>query len=204
MNNIQNIVFDFGGVLVKYDFKAYFIKVFDGDEKRCKWFLDNILSSENNDLADKADKPFDEYIREWKQKWPNYAFAIDSFDKHYTDIFTSEMPGMYDWMMDLKAKGYRLLGLSNWSTKVFDVMKKFPRVFSPLEGYLVSHEVHLLKPDVAIYQAFCKRFNVAPGECVFIDDKPENIIGARKAGLHAILFKDTESAKNELEKVLAE
>lgn len=200
-NMIKNIVFDFGGVLVAYDFKGYFSNFLESEEKG-EWFMKNILSRENNDNLDKADKSFEEYMREWKQQWPEYKEAIDAFDKHYTDIFYSEVPGITELMEELKAKGYRLLGLSNWSVKVFDVMKKFPRPFSLLDGYLVSHQVHLLKPDVAIYNVFCQKFNVKPEECVFIDDKEVNIEGAVKAGLNGIVFKNTEQLRKDLGKLL--
>jgi FMN phosphatase YigB (HAD superfamily) len=198
---IRNIVLDFGGVLVAYDFKAYFSRILNSEEKG-EWFMQHILSPENNNILDKGDRPFKDYISDWKQRWPDYSIAIDALDKHYTDIFTGEIPGIYDWMVELKSKGYRLLGLSNWSTKVFDVMKKFPRPFSLLDGYLVSHEVHLLKPDVAIYEAFYERFNVKPSECVFIDDKAENIRGAQKIGMHGIVFKNTEETKEQFHLLL--
>lgn len=198
---IKNIVLDFGGVLVKYDFLAYFAKVLDSREKGM-WFMHNILTDENNDKLDKADKPFDKYMKEWKQNWPDYTVAIDAFDKHYTDIFTGEVPGMKDLMKNLKSKGYRLLGLSNWSTKVFDVMDKFPEIFSLLDGYLVSHQVHLLKPHKEIYEAFCKKFNVQPEDCVFIDDKAVNIEGAKSIGMNGIVFKNTDLLKADLKTIL--
>lgn len=200
---INNIVFDFGGVLVEYDFPAYFAEVLGSHEKGL-WFMHNILTDENNDKIDKADKPFDEYMKEWKQKWPDYTIAIDAFDKHYTDIFTGEVPGMKDLMKELKSKGYHLLGLSNWSTKVFDVMNKFPEIFSLLDGYLVSHQVHLLKPHKEIYEAFCNKFNVQPEDCVFIDDKAANIEGAKSIGMHGIVFKDTDQLRTDLKTILEE
>ena len=106
---INVIVFDFGGVLVKYDFHTYFAKVLNSREKG-EWFMKNILTDENNDKLDKGDRPFSEYIKEWKERWPEYSVAIDAFDKHYTDIFTGEVPGMKELMRSLKSDGYRLLG----------------------------------------------------------------------------------------------
>lgn len=199
---IRNIVFDFGGVLVQYDFTAYFAKVL-GSREKGEWFMHNILTDENNNLLDKGDKPFSYYMAEWKKRWPDYTTAIDAFDKHYTDIFTGEVPGMYKLMAELKGKGYRLLGLSNWSTKVFDIMGKFPRIFNILDGYLVSHKVHLLKPHREIYEAFCAQFGVKPEECVFIDDKSENIAGAKSVGMNGIVFKDVEQLRAELAPLLA-
>lgn len=194
---IKNIVFDFGGVLVQYDFKAFFAKQL-GSEEQAEWFMQHILNEESNNLIDKEDKPFGEYIADWKRQWPDYVNAIDALDKHYADIFTGEVPGITVLMEQLKAKGYRVLGLSNWSTKVFDVIRKFPKPFAQLEGSLISHEVHLLKPDVAIFNAFCQRFDVKPNECLFIDDKPENIAGAERAGLHGVVFTNTDQLREAL------
>lgn len=139
-------------MLLKYDFPAYFTKVLGSREKGL-WFTHNILTDENNYKLDKADKPFSEYMKECKQKWPDYTIALDAFDKHYADIFTLQvkLPGMKELMKELKSKGYRLLELFNWSTKVFDVMDKFPEIFSLIDGYLVFHQVHLLKPPKKIY-----------------------------------------------------
>lgn len=198
----KNIVFDFGGVLVQYDFHKYFSNILGSSEKG-EWFMHNILTDENNDLLDKGDKPFDYYMSEWKKRWPDYTVAIEAFDKHYTDIFTGEVPGMYDLMAELKSKGYRLLGLSNWSTKVFDIMDKFPRIFNILDGYLVSHKVHMLKPHKEIYETFCKKFEVKPEECVFIDDKAVNIEGAKSIGMNGTVFKDTEQLRADLTSLLA-
>lgn len=198
---IKNIVLDFGGVLVQYDFTAYFTTVL-GSREKGEWFMHHILTDENNDKLDKGDKPFSYYMELWKKHWPDYTVAIDAFDKHYTDIFTGEVPGMSGLMKSLKGKGYRLLGLSNWSTKVFDIMDKFPRIFGLLDGYLVSHKVHLLKPHKEIYEAFCQKFNVKPEECVFIDDKPANIEGAKSVGMSGIVFKNAAQLEAELESLL--
>ena len=194
---IKNIVFDFGGVLVKYDFLAFFARCL-GSEEQARQFLAQVFTEENNARLDKADKPFDQYIAEWKREWPQYAETFDLFDTHYTDIFTSEVPGIVDLMEQLKAKGYRLLGLSNWSTKVFDVMRKFPKPFALLDDSLISYQVHLLKPSEAIYAAFCQKFGVKPDECLFIDDKTENIEGARRAGWHGVVFSTTEQLRQSL------
>jgi HAD superfamily hydrolase (TIGR01509 family) len=198
---IRNIVFDFGGVLVKYDFPAYFTTVL-GSRERADYFMSHILTDENNDQLDKGDRSFAEFMADWKRRWPDYTDALEAFDHHYTDIFTGEVDGMYDLMMQLKEEGYRLLGLSNWSTKVFDIMKKFPRIFSLLDGYLVSHQVHLLKPQPEIYTAFCSKFGVKAADCVFIDDKPANIAGAKSIGMEGIVFSDIRQLRMDLKALL--
>lgn len=194
---IKNIVFDYGGVLVQYDFEGFFARRL-GSEEQARQFMTQVLTEENNGRLDKADKSFDDYMAEWKARWPQFTRAIDLLDKRYTDIFTAEMPGIAELMAELKARGYRLLGLSNWSTKVFDVMRKFPKPFALLEGSLISHQVHLLKPDVAIYKAFCEKFDVKADECLFIDDKAENIEGARRAGWGGVVFTTSGQLRHDL------
>lgn len=198
---IKNVVFDFGGVLVNYDFTAFFARVL-GSREQGEAFMHRVLTDERNDLLDKGDRSVGEYVAEWKQRWPEYAAALDAFDSDYTDIFTGEVAGMRELMATLKAGGYRLLGLSNWSAKVFDVMDKYPAVFAPLDGFLVSHQVHMLKPHREIYETFCRRFGVAPADCVFTDDKAANIEGARAAGMHAIVFKDAVQLRRDLARLL--
>ena len=195
---IKNIVFDFGGVLVQYDFLTFFVRQLGSDEQ-ARQFMAHVLTEENNGRLDKADKTFSEYMEEWKRQWPEAAQTIDLFNRRYTDIFTAEVPGITELMRQLKAKGYRLLGLSNWSTKVFDVMRKFPKPFAELEGSLISYQGHLLKPDEAIYDAFCERFGVKADECLFIDDKAENIEGAKRAGWHGVVFTTTEQLRRDLQ-----
>ncbi len=200
---IRNVVFDFGGVLVRYDFPAYFARVL-GSRERADGFMRQVLTDENNDKLDKGEKPFGEYMAEWKQRWPEYAGAIEAFDKHYADIFTGEQPGMRELMTDLRSRGYRLLGLSNWSVKVFDVMAKFPGIFALLDGCLVSHQVRLLKPQREIYEAFCNKFDVKPESCVFIDDKAANIEGAESAGMKGVVFEGAERLRGDLEALLGQ
>ena len=53
---------------------------------------------------------------------------------------------------------------------------------------VISAEEQIAKPDPAIYLRTCRRLGLMPAECLFIDDLPANVEGARRAGLHAELF----------------
>lgn len=197
---IKNIVYDFGGVLVQYDFMNFFKKQL-GSEEKARHFLHNAFTAEINAEMDRGVYPPSHFIEQQKRLWPEYRETLDTFDKHYADIFTHETEGMRQSMLDVKARGYRLLGLSNWSERVNDVMNKFD-IFDILEDYLISKDVHQLKPDAEIYHSFINQFGVKPEECVFIDDKPENIKGARNVGMYGIVFSNTQQMMRELEPLL--
>ncbi|MGB9182900.1 MAG: HAD family phosphatase [Solirubrobacteraceae bacterium] len=66
-----------------------------------------------------------------------------------------------------------------------------------------SHEEGTKKPDPAIYQAVCDRLHVSPQEVVFVDDFEAGVQGARRIGMKAIRFTDTEQAIAELDRLLA-
>lgn len=57
-----------------------------------------------------------------------------------------------------------------------------------VDDLVYSHEVGLVKPDPRIYALCCERLGVRPQEAVLVDDRAENVDGARAAGMHAVHF----------------
>lgn len=71
------------------------------------------------------------------------------------------------------------------------------------EVVVASGEVGMAKPDPEIYQHTAEKLDVKPSECLFIDDRPHLLEGAKKVGMKTILYQDFEQMKGELEKILA-
>ena len=67
----------------------------------------------------------------------------------------------------------------------FDYMGMF-------KGGIESYAVKLSKPDHAIFRLFAERFQVEPGECVFIDDNYNNVAAARECGFRAYQLEDVD------------
>lgn len=65
-----------------------------------------------------------------------------------------------------------------------------------------SAEIGLVKPDPAVYRETVRLFNVAPGNCFFTDDRPDNVLAARRAGIDAELFTDAATLAVQLERRL--
>jgi putative hydrolase of the HAD superfamily len=53
---------------------------------------------------------------------------------------------------------------------------------------ICSAEEHVVKPGREIYHRACQRLGVPPGQALFLDDRIENVLGARAAGVSADLF----------------
>ncbi len=193
---MKNIVFDFGGVLVHYDFKRFFRTYFSSDEETER-FMHNVFNHANTELDRGVESP-SHIISRTKRTWPEYKVPLDALLERYEDIFTGEIEGMAELMDSLKEQGFTLLGLSNWSALVERIMRKYPTLFGKLDGMLISKDVHLLKPDRDIYQAFCDKFGVKAEECIFIDDKEENIRGAQQYGMQGIVFRNAQQLRQAL------
>ena len=73
--------------------------------------------------------------------------------------------------------------------------------FLPLtDGAIFSYTVKQIKPDLEIYETLLNQYKLKPEECVFIDDRMENIEGAEKAGIHGICFETIGQVKEDLKK----
>ena len=109
---------------------------------------------------------------------------------------------MFDLLTQLKAEGYKLYGLTNWCSKVHLTMTQFP-IFKLLDGQIISSEEKVIKPEPEIYQRLFTKFNLKPEECIFTDDRVENIEGGSRLGMDGIVFKDAKQYERELREYLA-
>jgi HAD superfamily hydrolase (TIGR01509 family) len=195
---IKNLVFDFGKVLICYDYPSFLRTIID-DEEECHRFEAVVCSDEFVQRCDLGEETFFDLIKECQVNYPHWRKQLQEFYDRQLDAMTVEMPGMRDILTRLKAEGYRLYGLTNWSDAVYDVIRKFD-ILQMMDERLISSEELLIKPDVAIYDRLCEKFGLIKEECLLTDDKQVNIDGAKAAGMSAILFSDARQFEEELKK----
>ena len=198
---IKNLIFDFGKVLVDYDFKAFFRKYIPNTE-RCQAFTPVLYNEELQQMLDREERPFDVIMEDWIENHKEFEHEIRYFNEHYLEIVTNEVEGMYELLTQLKAEGYKLYGLTNWCSKVYLTMAQFP-IFKLLDGQIISSEEKVIKPEPEIYQRLFDKFNLKPEECIFADDRAENIEGGSRLGMDGIVFKDAKQYERELREYLA-
>lgn len=102
--------------------------------------------------------------------------------------------GMDAVQRELLERGFRLYILSNAGFSFHKFSYKIKHI-DRFSGIMVSAEERLMKPDPAIYRRLCDRFSLEASQCLFIDDLPRNIEGARSAGLNGYCFQDGDVAK---------
>jgi len=104
------------------------------------------------------------------------------------------IPGMFELAEELQEKGYSIALLSNVSPLASEVARELGH-YAPFEPVLLSWEVGKLKPDPLIYTHMLEALQVEPCECIFIDDRLENVQAAEALGIRGIHFAEFEEVK---------
>lgn len=113
---------------------------------------------------------------------------IDSLIAADIDIWMRTNPVMMDWVRALKSRGLKIAVLSNMPIELSRHMRQHGPWFSDFNYVCFSAVVRLAKPGAAIYHACLEIVRSRPEECLFIDDRIENVEAARALGLHALTF----------------
>ena len=79
--------------------------------------------------------------------------------------------------------------------------RRFEEALAPFDHFVFSYEIGALKPAAAFFKACVDLVGVPPDSCVFIDDAPANVEGARASGLQAVHYRETPSLIAELRRL---
>jgi HAD superfamily hydrolase (TIGR01509 family) len=96
------------------------------------------------------------------------------------------------------AGGHRLFYLSNMPAPFADHLERSHDFMACFEAGVFSARVGLVKPEPAIFELALRRFGLAAGDAIFVDDHPANIVAARAIGLRSVQFANAAQASREL------
>lgn len=196
--SIKAVIFDFGGVLLKWNPHNLFRRHFDNEHQTVESFLKEINFTEWNSEQDKG-RPFSEGIAVLSGQFPQYSHIIHSFQDDWEQSLEGTFEESVELLKLLKQNGYPIFGLSNWSAETFPIARKRFDFFELFEGMIISGEVRLIKPDPAIFELCLKMVRKPAHECLFIDDSEKNILTAEHLGFETILFRSPGQLKRELQ-----
>jgi len=184
------ILFDLGNVLIEWDPRHLYRKLFDGDDESMEHFLATVCTGEWNRQMD-AGKPFAEAVAELQQAHPAQADLIAAWHLRWSETLGGPIDGSVEILATLRERGHRLYALTNWSAETFPVARKRFEFLTWFEGIVVSGEVRMTKPDPEIFELALERFELTPDDTVFIDDSSHNVATARRLGMQAVHFQSS-------------
>lgn len=178
--SVRAVVFDVGNVLYGWDIGALYAKLIP-DRARLDWFLTRVVTQEWHFQHDQGRSHVDT-TAELIAQYPADADLIRAYVPRWMETITGPISGMLELVAELDDRDVPLYGITNFSDEFWPVFRAQAPVFDRFRDVLVSGAEKLVKPDPAIYRLALKRFGLAPGEGLFIDDRLENVRGGAAEG----------------------
>jgi 2-haloacid dehalogenase len=193
---VTTVVFDIGNVLIEWDPQHLYRRLIPDAAERTR-FLAEVCTVAWNLEQDRG-RSWAEAVAERTALFPEHAALIAAYDSGWQEMVPGPIAGSVAILDELEAAGVPLYAITNFSAEKFvDAVARFP-FLNRFRGTVVSAHEGLLKPDPAIYRLCCARHGLDPAACLFIDDSPDNVLGARRAGLQAVRFTGADALRREL------
>lgn len=181
------VIFDLGGVLIDWNPRHLYRKLFASDEAAMEAFLATVCTHDWNRCQD-AGRSFAEGAGLLKAEHPDKAALIDAYGARFDEMMPGPIAGSVEILADLHQRGVPLYGLTNFSAETYPPTVARFEFLRWLRGVVVSGEVGVIKPDPRIYEIAIERFAIDPHRAVYIDDVPINAEAAVRFGIHGIHF----------------
>ncbi len=199
---IKNVVFDIGNVLADYRIKEFLLNKGFGPDM-IKRILKASLMSPYWEAFERCDLTEDEALKAFASLDPEIEQDIYAAYENINGMLTMRSFAI-DLVKQLKAEGYGVYYLSNYSSKAFRECSASLAFMEYTDGGCLSFQEKMTKPDVNFYKLFLERYKLDPTECVFVDDTPENVEVARQLGFKGIIFETYEGTVDGIHKLSAE
>jgi putative hydrolase of the HAD superfamily len=182
------VIFDFGGVLCFHPSSDRFTPIAN---------LFGLTTSELIPLFWARRAEYDAARLDAREYWASIAEAAgQKFDpaslpeliRLEVDLWNDFDGRVLQWAADLRAHGLRTAILSNLPRALGEELRATPGFLDPFDHVTFSYELGSIKPEPAIYRDAIRGLSVPPHEALFLDDRLENVEGARAAGMVAELF----------------
>lgn len=192
----MNIVFDIGNVLLHWDPRALYRKIF-ATEAEVDWFLAHVCTPEWNAEQDRG-RSFEDAVAEATARHPDHAAAIAAYHLRWPETLTHVIDGTVEILDALNHNGVALYAITNWNGDKFRETRGRFSFLGHFRDIVVSGDERLIKPDPAIYRLLLDRNGLAAADCLFIDDSLKNVDGAKAVGMHTHHFISPERLRQTL------
>ncbi|MDH3658871.1 MAG: HAD family phosphatase [Alphaproteobacteria bacterium] len=190
------VIFDLGAVLIDWNPRHLYRKLFD-DEAEMEAFLSDICAPAWNVEQDRG-RSWQEAVDILSAAHPEHRDLIHAYKDRWEEMLKGPIDGSVDILERLDGEGYELHALTNWSAETFPIARARFDFLERFRTILVSGEEGLVKPDAGIFQLMLERIGHPAERCLLIDDSAKNIEGARAQGFDAIHFSSPDQLQAEL------
>jgi putative hydrolase of the HAD superfamily len=183
---IKYVIFDMGNVLLDYNPEVPLSLFARNEEDRAVIRKELFLGNEWA-MMDQGIMTSQEAFNAISTRVPQRLYALLYQCLKEWQVCMKPLAGAEAFVKEVKQAGYQIYVLSNASTAFYEYFPKFLPI-SYFNGIMISADVKLLKPDCRIYSSFLEKYQLPANECLFIDDRQDNVDGALASGMQAVRF----------------
>ncbi len=193
---IEAVVFDLGGVLIDWNPRYLYRKLFDSEEAM-ELFLREVCNDAWNAQQD-AGRTFSEATEILIAEHPDKAELIRAYYDRWPEMLAGSLPRSVTILADLKAAGIPLYSLTNWSAETFPIALQRFDFLQWFQDIVVSGVEGVIKPDRRSFDTLLERSGLPATSLAFVDDRIDNVVGARNAGIESLLFTTADQLHQDL------
>jgi 2-haloacid dehalogenase len=192
------VIFDLGNVLIGWDPRNLYRKLFDGRDAEMEWFLANVCNGPWNLEQDRG-RSFAQAVEALLPAHPERLHAlIRAYDERWHEMLSGELQECVAVLRALHSAGTPLYALTNWNQDKFRHARELYPFLGLFDGIVVSGEEGLVKPELAIFHTLLERYALRADDCVFIDDSLPNVKSAAALGMHALHYQTADALAGQL------
>jgi len=183
-----NIVFDLGGVVVRWEPERIIATMFTEPS------IQQIVRAEIFAHADWLDLDRGTLDRDLAitRAVARTGLTLDQVSALIRSVPASlvAIPQTVELLYRLKANGHTLFCLSNMHVASITHLEATYTFWSVFTGSVISCRIHAIKPEPEIYHHLLRQYALVPTETLFIDDMPVNLAAAERLGIRTLQFQD--------------
>ena len=195
---IESVVFDVGGVLLDWNPRYLYRKLFSDDAALERFLMETDLHQWHIREHDHGRRPMTETIPEMCERFPEYAAEVAMWHDRFMENVGGVINGTVEILDQLRGS-VRLFALSNWPAETAADLKDTYRFFDWFDGIVISGEERVAKPDPEVFLRLCDRYALSPHTSLFVDDAETNTTAAEDLGFRSVLFSSPDQLCRELE-----
>ena len=195
-NSVRNVIFDLGGVVFRWD-PQRIVRSFYADDTLHQPILTEVFQHPDWIELDRGTLDEPDAIHRFRMRTGRSAEEMQAL-MHATRESLLPITETIDLINELAEQGVPLYCLSNAATRTFDFLRERHDVFAHFRGVVISGAIKLIKPDPKIFHHISERYDLAPGDTIFVDDNLPNIESAARLGFHTVHFRDSRQCRTEL------
>ena len=192
---IKAVIFDLNGIFIKSKkLGSRFEEDFNVPLSVFVPKLHEIMVKIRKPNADSAFSYWGPCLKEW-----NVNFTEQEFWDYW---FKAEIPSekMIEFAKKLKERGVKVIILSNNFKERAAYYGHYSWIHDVVDKVYFSWQTGFIKPDIKAWELVLSENNLKSEECIYFDDKEENLLAAESIGIKSFIFTD----ETELEKIVGE